>query len=120
MFGSLKVRCIFALRNKQLKLKTMTTTNQKLTAEMNKQFANPLPTLKSGEIKTSLRWVSMVQDLFTNGICRPIISQGSSWKHSSLYNETFSITTWLDSNGISYTQGNDAPKGGKTGNFIKV
>jgi len=99
---------------------TKQITKQKITAEMNKQFSNPLPTLKNGEIRTARRWVSMIQDLFTNGICRPIISQGSSWKHSSLCDETFHITMWLDANSISYTQGNDAPKGGKTGNFIKL
>jgi hypothetical protein len=93
---------------------------QTLTTELNSTFANPLPTLKSGEIKTSQRWVSITKELIETGSCRPVISSGGSWKYSSLYDETFTITNWLKSNSIDFEVSNDAPKGGKTGAKISL
>lgn len=92
----------------------------KITTENNKTFANPLPTLKSGEIKTSQRWVNMTIELLETGKCRPVISSGRSWKYSTLHDESLSITRWLESNNIAHEIGNDAPKGGRTGAFIKL
>ena len=51
---------------------------------------------------------------------RPVYSQGSSWKHSSLFDRRVEFTTILKAMGIEFVSGNDAPKGGKTGAFIKI
>lgn len=51
---------------------------------------------------------------------RPVYSQGSSWKHSTLVDKTMELKGVLDKLGIEYTEGNDAPKGGRTGKFIQV
>ena len=51
---------------------------------------------------------------------RPVYSQGSSWKNSSLFDRRVEFTTVLKAIGIEFEQGNDAPRGGKTGAFIKI
>ena len=51
---------------------------------------------------------------------RPVYSQGSSWKHSSLFDRRAEFTKILDLLSIEYESGNDAPRGGKTGAFIKI
>ena len=51
---------------------------------------------------------------------RPVYSQGSSWKHSSLFDRRVEFTTILKAMEIEFVSGNDAPKGGKTGAFIKI
>ena len=76
--------------------------------------------VKSKELnKTSLvyGWVSNIQ---SNEILRPVFSQGSSWKHSSLVDKTIELTAVLRKLGIEFTTGNDASKGGKTGYFVKI
>jgi hypothetical protein len=47
-------------------------------------------------------------------------SQGKSWKHSSLVDKTKEFTNVLDKMGIEYIVGNDAPRGGRTGEFVKI
>lgn len=51
---------------------------------------------------------------------RPVYSQGSSWKHSSLHDRRYEIETPLKKLGIEYQTGNDAPMGGKTGAFLRI
>ena len=51
---------------------------------------------------------------------RPVYSQGSSWKYSSLFDRTVEFTNILKAMGIEFVSGNDAPKGGRTGAFIKI
>ena len=59
-------------------------------------------------------------NLKSNEILRPVFSQGSSWKHSSLVDKTTELTTVLKKLGIEFVTGNDAARGGKTGYFVKI
>lgn len=43
---------------------------------------------------------------------------GSSWKYSSLINETASVSRILTEIGIEFKTENDAPRGGKTGEHL--
>lgn len=69
--------------------------------------------------KTSLVY-GWVNDLKSNDTLRPVFSQGSSWNSSSLVDKTIELTTVLRKLGIEFSTGNDAPKGGKTGYFVKI
>lgn len=53
-------------------------------------------------------------------IFRPVYSQGSSWKYSTLRDRRAEFTKVLISLGLEYESGNDAPRGGKTGAFVKI
>ena len=53
-------------------------------------------------------------------VLRPVFSQGRSWKHSSLIDKSDELELILTKLKISFTSGNDAPRGGKTGYFIKI
>ena len=61
-----------------------------------------------------------VKELKSNDVLRPVFSQGSSWKHSSLIDKTIELTNVLRKLGVEFVTGNDAPKGGKTGCFVKI
>ena len=63
---------------------------------------------------------NMLNNLSTNQVLRPIYSQGSSWKHSSLIDKSFELKSTLDKLRIEYIVGNDAARGGKTGYFVKI
>ena len=54
-----------------------------------------------------------------NGLIRPVKNAGSGRFHSYA-DYTRDITAMLDLLGIRYTTGNDAPRGGKSGNWIKI
>jgi len=88
--------------------------------EINANLQSKLPTLKNGNIDTRSRWVKMTIELLEKGTVRTIVSSGSSWSHSSLHDESITITNFLNNNNIAFEKGNDAPKGGKLGNFIKL
>lgn len=62
-------------------------------------------------------WVSVLQ---SNEVLRPIFSQGSTWKHSSLIDKSKELTDLLRELNISFSTGNDAARGGKTGYFVKI
>ncbi len=62
-------------------------------------------------------WVSALQ---SNEVLRPIFSQGSTWKHSSLIDKSKELTDLLRELNISFSTGNDAARGGKTGYFVKI
>ena len=51
---------------------------------------------------------------------RPVFSQGSSWKHSSLVDKTYEFETVLRKLNLSFSTSNDAPRGGKTGVRIDI
>ena len=51
---------------------------------------------------------------------RPVYSQGSSWKNSTLFDRTNELTTILGKLGIEYSKTNDAKRGGKTGVKIEI
>lgn len=61
-----------------------------------------------------------ITNLETNQVLRPIFTQGTSWKHSSLVDKEFELTNVLNQLGIEFTKGNDAPRSGKTGAFVKI
>lgn len=51
---------------------------------------------------------------------RPVYSQCSTWKYSSLFDRRLEFTKILNAMGIEFVSENDTPKGGKTGAFIKI
>lgn len=63
---------------------------------------------------------SWVSNMKTDDVFRPVFSQGKTWKFSSLTDKTKELTDLLDKLGVAYEIGNDAPKGGKTGVFVKI
>ena len=62
-------------------------------------------------------WVKCMRN---KEVFRPVYSMGSTWKHSSLFDKTKELTNVLDLLGIEYIKGNDAPRSGRTGAFVKV
>ena len=63
-------------------------------------------------------WVKEIEAGATD--FRPVFSQGSSWKHSSLVDKTTELETVLRKLGLSFSTSNDAPRGGKTGVRIDI
>lgn len=53
-------------------------------------------------------------------VFRPVYTQGSSWKHSSLIDKSNELTSVLKKLKIDYSTTNDAPRGGKTGFRLDV
>jgi len=51
---------------------------------------------------------------------RPVFTQGSTWKHSSLVDKAREMETALRLLGLSFSTTNDAPRGGKTGVRIDI
>ena len=51
---------------------------------------------------------------------RPVYSQGSSWKNSTLFDRRMEFTKVLNLLKIEFVQGNDAPQGGQTGAFLNI
>ena len=64
----------------------------------------------------------VIESVLNNGerLLRPIYSQGSSWKCSSLIDIHIKVESVLKSLNINFETGNDSPRGGKTGYFIKI
>jgi len=63
------------------------------------------------------KWVSNMK---SKEEFRPVFTQGSTWKHSSLIDKTHELETILTKLNISFSTTNDAPKGGKTGIRIDI
>lgn len=51
---------------------------------------------------------------------RPVYTQGSNWKHSSLVDKTNELTEILKKLNISFAVSNDAPRCGKTGVKVEI
>ena len=51
---------------------------------------------------------------------RPVFTQGSTWKHSSLVDKTYELESILRKLNISFSTTNDAPRGGKTGVRVDI
>ena len=70
--------------------------------------------------KTSLvyGWVNQILNGETE--FRPVFTQGSSYKYSSLVDKTLEFETILRKLKLSFSTSNDAPRGGKTGVRIDV
>lgn len=52
-------------------------------------------------------------------VIRPVYTSGSG-RFASNQDHTYAISNLLDLIGVKYESGNDAPRGGLTGTFIKV
>lgn len=63
---------------------------------------------------------NMVLALKKGDKLRPVYSQGSTWKHSSLVDKTYELKQVLNTLKLDYVTGNDATRGGKTGYFIEI
>ena len=59
----------------------------------------------------------MIKDLFENGECRPVIQYGSG-RRTSYKDYTDEVLSFI--NKISVEVGNDAPRGGAMGKFIRL
>ena len=70
--------------------------------------------------KTSLVYGWVNQIVKGETVFRPVFSQGSSWKHSSLVDKTTELETVLRNLGLNFSTSNDAPRGGKTGVRIDI
>ena len=70
--------------------------------------------------KTSLvyGWVNKIANGETE--FRPVFTQGSSYKYSSLVDKTLEFETILRKLKLSFSTSNDAPRGGKTGVRIDI
>jgi len=63
------------------------------------------------------RWI---ENLYTGDVIRPVFTQGSSWKHSSLVDKSKELEIVLMKLKIGFVAGNDSPRGGRTGYFVKI
>lgn len=63
-------------------------------------------------------WIKSISN--ENKTFRPVFTQGSTWKHSSLVDKTTELQLALRHLGLDFTITNDAPRGGKTGLRIDV
>ena len=63
---------------------------------------------------------NMLKDLKTGSVLRPVYSQGSSWRHSTLVDKSTELESTLRLLKIEFVRGNDSPRGGKTGYFVKI
>lgn len=61
-----------------------------------------------------------VLNLENKAILRPVFNSRGSWSTSKFFDLTGELKMVLDRLGIEYETGNDAPKGGKTGYFVKI
>ena len=57
--------------------------------------------------------------VFKNNLIRPVYTSGSG-SHTSYQDHTIAITSLLDKLKVRYVVGNDAPRGGQCGAYIKI
>ena len=70
--------------------------------------------------KNSLVYSWTISILTGETTFKPVFSQGSTWKHSSLIDKSIEFQAVLVSLGLNFNTYNDAPRGGKTGVTIKI
>lgn len=63
---------------------------------------------------------NLLADIQQGKKIRPIYSSSGSWKHSSLIDKSFQLKIVLKEFGLQFVEGNDAPRGGKTGYYIEI
>jgi len=95
-----------------MNLKTITKTS--LINKLNKLTTDKILT------KNSLVYIWLKNLTNKNNIIRPVFSQGSTWKHSTLIDKSDELINILRRLKISYSSGNDAPRKGKTGYYIEI
>ncbi len=61
----------------------------------------------------------MLKEILRRGFVHTGYYQGSG-RHSKAVDLTFTISAYLDKMGIAHETGNDAPRGGVSGNYVKV
>jgi hypothetical protein len=86
-----------------------TTKNTVLAKKINKLIATK--ELRKGTIV--MDWLN--EALKGQKEFRPVFSQGSNWKSSSLIDKTNELQFAFRILGLNFTTTNDAPRGGKTG-----
>ncbi len=91
-----------------------TTTNIAIESKLSKLVDNKLINKSS----IVYGWIKEIQSGKNN--FRPVYSQGSSWKHSTLFDRRMEFIKVLNLLKISFVQGNDAPRGGQTGAYLNV
>lgn len=52
-------------------------------------------------------------------LLRPCYTQGTG-RHITNQDHTYAVTNLLTRLGVNYETGNDSPRGGKTGNYVKL
>jgi hypothetical protein len=72
------------------------------------------------ELRKNTLVYGMINNLATNDILRPVFSQGRTWKHSSLVDKSRELIAVLIFLKLKFETGNDAPRGGQTGYFVKI
>jgi hypothetical protein len=72
------------------------------------------------ELRKNTLVYGMINNLATGDILRPVFSQGRTWKNSSLVDKSRELIIILTLLKLKFKTGNDAPKGGKTGFFVKI
>jgi hypothetical protein len=72
------------------------------------------------ELRKNTLVYGMINNLSTGDILRPVFSQGSTWKHSSLVDKSIELISLLNLLKLKFEIGNDAIRGGKTGYFVKI
>lgn len=72
------------------------------------------------ELKKNSLVYGWVSNLASNEILRPVFSQGGTWRYSSLIDKSEELVLVLRKLGLDFVTGNDAPRGGATGYFVKV
>jgi len=76
--------------------------------------------VSSKKISKSSLVYKWVLNLKTGDVLRPVFSTGSTWRHSALTDKSFELESLLKSLGIDFESGNDAPRGGKTGYYVRI
>ena len=72
------------------------------------------------ELRKNTLVYGMINNLSTGDIIRPVFSQGRTWKHSSLVDKSRELISALNLLKLKFEIGNDAPRGGQTGYFVKI
>jgi hypothetical protein len=91
-----------------------TTKSSALTKRIDKLVASKQ--LRKGSIL--LQWLRLITEGET--VFRPVYSQGSTWKHSSLIDKRGELIEALQRLKLEYIASNDAPRGGQTGEKIQI
>lgn len=89
-------------------------TNLELLESMTKSKSNP-----NGISKSSNSYKMVKNALETGNVIRPNYHQGSG-RFGSTNENKIGVEALLRKMNISFESGNDAPRGGKTGEWIKI
>ena len=88
----------------------MKTTKQTVLAKKVQKLVEAKTITKNSLV---YKWISEIID--GKKEFRPIFTQGSTWKNSSLVDKSVEFETVLRNLNIDFSISNDSPRGGKTG-----